>query len=384
MPAPFIYLDNNATTPIDPRVLEEMMPYLTTAYANAGSSHGFGLQIKKAVEQARGQVAKLIGAFAREIVFTSGATESINLALKGVAQTRIKKGYHIITVATEHKAVLDTCKYLETIGYEVDYLPVKSDGTLDLNVLKTHLRDDTILVAVMLVNNETGIIQFIEHIASMVHQSGALFFTDVTQGFGKLPIDVERMQIDMLAFSGHKIYSPKGIGGLYVKSGVPLMTLLHGGGHEQNLRSGTLNVSGIVGLGKAAELAGQDMEGDRRRIGRLRDNLENALLTIEGAEINGSINQKIYNTTNIRFEGIHADILIKALDTICVSSGSACSSSIPQPSYVLEAMGLTQNQAFSSIRFSLGRFTTDEEVEIAIETVKNLVAFVRQSSYQNT
>jgi cysteine desulfurase len=378
---PFIYLDYNATTPLDPKVLEAIMPYLTTSYANAASTHQFGLHMRQAVEQARQQVADLIGSSASEIIFTSGATESINLALKGIAQSH--KGHHIITLTTEHKAVLDTCQYLESIGYEIDYLPVQTDGILDLHILKSHLRQDTVLVAVMLANNETGVIQPIEQIAEITHQAGAYFFTDATQAFGKLPINVEKSQIDMLAFSGHKIYGPKGIGGLYVKKGLSITAILHGGGHEQNLRSGTLNVPGIIGLGKAAQLANQYRQSDTLRVTHLRNTLETELLQIQGTSLNGNPEERLYNTSNISFEGIHADVFIQALANICVSSGSACTAAIPEPSYVLQAMGLTSEQAFGSLRFSLGRFTTTDEIKIAIQTLKNLVTVLRRPTYQN-
>lgn len=301
-----IYLDNNATTRLDPRVLDAMMPFLTDTYANAASTHPFGVSAHEAVKWARQQVADLLACETHELVFTSGATEAINLAIKGVAENYQTKGRHIVTVQTEHKAVLDVCAYLETRGFEVTYLPVQSDGLLDLDVVKAAIRADTILVSVMLVNNETGIIQPIREIAQLAHAAGALFMTDATQAVGKLPINVDALNIDLLAFSAHKFYGPKGIGGLFVRQRRPnkvkLEALLHGGGHERGLRSGTLNVPGIVSMGKAAELARLEMQRDSQRIGTLRDQLETTLLTIHGTRINGNREHRLYNVTNIFFE----------------------------------------------------------------------------------
>jgi len=373
----FLYFDNNATTPTDPKVFEAMRPYFEDMYANAASTHKFGKQIKTSIQKARNYVAGLLNALPEEIIFTSGATESVNLALKGIAQSYTKKGHHIITLATEHKAVLDTCTYLESIGFEVTYLPLLTNGLLDLELLRKHLRTDTVLVSCMLVNNETGVIQPIQQIAQLSHEAGAFFFTDATQAFGKLPIDVDECHIDLLAFSGHKIYGPKGVGGLYVRNGIRLESILHGGGHENSFRSGTLNTPGIVGLGMAAHLAAVQMQEDQNRIQQLRDQLEQDILAIEGTAVNGSTTQRLYNITNISFEGIQSDVLIGALDNICVSSGSACTSSIPEPSYVLKAMGIPNEKAFGSIRFSLGRFNTTEEVSELVQQIKQRIAELR-------
>ncbi|GAB2602949.1 cysteine desulfurase family protein [Spirosoma areae] len=390
-----IYLDNNATTRLDPRVLDAMMPFLTDTYANAASTHPFGVSAHEAVKQARQQVADLLGCETHELVFTSGATEAINLAIKGVAENYQSKGRHIITVQTEHKAVLDVCGYLETRGFEVTYLPVQPDGLLDLELVKTAIRPNTILVSVMLVNNETGVIQPIQEIAQFAHEAGALFMTDATQAVGKLPIDVDTLDrsagaasVDLLAFSAHKFYGPKGIGGLFVRQRRPrkvkLEALLHGGGHERGLRSGTLNVPGIVGMGKAAELARLAMADARETQGRsdglvasLRDRLETGLLTIPGTRVNGSREHRLYNVTNIYFENCDSDALIMGLEDMAVSNGSACTAASIDPSHVLLAMGLSETEAFSCLRFSLGRFTTEADIVAAIDGVKNVVEELR-------
>lgn len=378
-----IYFDNNATTRLDPRVLDAMMPYLTDTYANAASTHPFGVSAHEAVKTARQQVADLLGCETHELVFTSGATEAINLAIKGVAENYQKKESdrrtgHIVTVQTEHKAVLDVCGYLETRGFEVTYLPVQPSGLLDLDVVKAAIRPDTILVSVMLVNNETGVIQPIREIAQLAHEAGALFMTDATQAVGKLPIHIDKDEIDLLAFSAHKFYGPKGIGGLFVRQRRPnkvkLEALLHGGGHERGLRSGTLNVPGIVGMGKAADLT-QHIE--MQRIASLRDQLEMALLTIPGTRVNGNLEHRLYNTTNIYFENCDSDALIMGLDGMAVSNGSACTAASIDPSHVLLAMGLSETKAFSCLRFSLGRFTTNEDVITAIDRVKGVVEELR-------
>ena len=389
-----IYLDNNATTRLDPRVLDAMMPFLTDTFANASSTHPFGVLASNAVKVARQQVADLLICDPHELVFTSGATEAINLAIKGVAETagtRAAPGsrQHIVTVQTEHKAVLDVCGYLESRGFEITYLPVQSSGLLDLDVLQSALRPDTLLVSVMLANNETGVIQPIQEIARLAHNTGALFMTDATQAVGKLPIDLNTVPIDLLAFSAHKFYGPKGVGGLFVRqrrSGssakVKLEALLHGGGHERGLRSGTLNVPGIVGLGKAAELAGLTMTPENSRVGALRDQLETELLTIPGTRVNaprryGDMSNRLYNTTNIFFEHCDSDALIMGLDSIAVSNGSACTAASIDPSHVLLAMGLTEAEAFSCLRFSLGRFTTEADVLAAVQAVKGVVEELR-------
>lgn len=387
-----IYLDNNATTRLDPRVLEAMMPFLTDTYANAASTHPFGVSAHEAVKTARQQIADLLGCETHELVFTSGATEAINLAIKGVAENYQHRGKHIITVQTEHKAVLDVCGYLETRGFEVTYLPVQADGLLDLDVVKAAIRPDTILVSIMLVNNETGVIQPIQKIAQLAHEAGALFMTDATQAVGKLPVDVDALNIDLLAFSAHKLYGPKGIGGLFVRQRRPnkvkLEALLHGGGHERGLRSGTLNVPGIVGMGAAAALVEtqyvashsrqqQPSSQETQHIASLRDRLETALLTIPGTRVNGNREHRLYNVTNIYFENCDSDALIMGLEGMAVSNGSACTAASIDPSHVLLAMGLNETEAFSCLRFSLGRFTTDADIDAATDGVKGTVEELR-------
>jgi cysteine desulfurase len=380
-----IYLDNNATTRIDPQVLETMMPFLTDNFANAASTHAFGVGASEAVKTARQQVADLIGAQPHEIVFTSGATEAINLALKGVAEQYQAKGKHIITVQTEHSAVLDVCKHLETKGFEVTYLPVQSDGLLDLDLLKNALRKDTILVSVMAVNNEIGVIQPLKEIAAMAHQAGALFMTDATQAVGKWPLDVDKVGIDLLTLSAHKFYGPKGVGALFVRQRRPnrvrLEALLHGGGHEGGKRSGTLNVAGIVGMGKAAEVAQNQFKNDAQRVGELRDTLETELLQIERTHLNGNPQNRLYNVTNVLFEGCDSDALIMGLENIAVSNGSACTSASIEPSHVLMALGMTETEAFSCIRFSLGRFNTPEEIPQVVAAVKKVVGQLRAMNF---
>jgi cysteine desulfurase len=372
-----IYLDNNATTKVDPRVLEAMMPFLTDNYANAASTHPFGVGAHEAVKTARQQAADLIGSETNEIIFTSGATEAINLAIKGVAENYSNKGKHIITVSTEHKAVLDTCEYLEKKGFEVTYLPVKSDGLIDLQVLKEAIRHDTLLVSVMLVNNEIGVIQPIKEIAEIAHEAGALFMTDGTQAVGKIEVDVDELGVDLMCFSGHKMYAPKGVGALFVRQRRPrrlkLEALIHGGGHERSLRSGTLNVPGIIALGKACEIAKKEMSENKDRIKELRDYLETELLKIEDTTVNGNLSQRIYSTTNILFKGVDSDAIIIGLDGIAVSNGSACTSASIEPSHVLLALGINSEDAFSSIRFSLGRFNFKEEITTALPTVKRVI-----------
>ncbi|HOZ90151.1 MAG TPA: cysteine desulfurase family protein [Bacteroidia bacterium] len=361
-----IYFDNNATTPIDKRVLDAMLPFLTTNFANPSSTHHFGITANEAVKKARTQVADLIGSDKNEIIFTSGSTEAINIALKGIAENYSAKGKHIITVSTEHYAVLDTCKHLGSRGYEVTYLPVSKDGLIDLQELKNSLRGDTILVCVMYVNNETGVIQPIKEIASLAHEAGALFMTDATQAAGKIEIDVDTLGIDLMSMSGHKMYAPKGVGALYVRqcmNRVKIPAYIHGGGHEQGVRSGTLNVAGIVALAEACEIAQQEMKQDAERISALRNELENELLKIEGTFVNGKTESKIFNTTNICFRGNDANVLIGRMKNVAVSNGSACTSAVVEPSHVLTAMGLNGDDAFASIRFSLGRMNTLQEVK---------------------
>lgn len=367
-----IYFDNNATTPIDKRVLDAMLPFLTDNFANASSTHHFGITANEAVKKARIQVAELIGADENEIIFTSGSTEAINIALKGVAENYSSKGRHIVTVSTEHYAVLDTCKHLESKGYEATYLSVDKNGLIDLNELKNSLRADTILVCVMYVNNETGVIQPIKEIASFAHEVGALYMCDATQAAGKIEIDVDTFGIDLLCMSGHKMYAPKGVGALYVRqrmNRVKVSAYTHGGGHEQGVRSGTLNVAGIVALAKACEISQQEMKQDTERISALRNELENELLKIEGTFVNGKTENRIFNTTNICFRGSDANVMIGRMKNVAVSNGSACTSAVVEPSHVLTAMGLSEDDAFASIRFSLGRFNTSEEIKKVIEII---------------
>jgi cysteine desulfurase len=367
-----IYLDNNATTPIDPRVLEVMMPFFTSIYANSSSNHKFGYLANDAVKKARNQVAELIGAETNEIIFTSGATEAINLAIKGVAEGYQNKGKHIITVQTEHTAVLDNCRFLENSGYEVTYLPVQTDGLLDLQELRNAIRQDTILVSVMVVNNETGVIQPIKEIAEIAHEYDALFMTDATQAVGKMLINVDNFGIDLMVFSGHKLYGPKGIGALFIRqrfNRVKIPAHIHGGGHERGLRSGTLNVPGIVGLGKASELAKSEMKTNELKVKALRDQLEQELLQINEAFVVGNTEHRLYNVCNICFKGVDSDALILGLSNpkenlpmIVVSNGSACTSASIEPSHVLLAMGLSEGDAYSCVRFSVGNNNDFQEI----------------------
>jgi cysteine desulfurase len=366
------YFDYNATTPIDKRVLDAMLPFLTENFANPSSTHQYGITAKEAVKKARTQVADLIRAEENEIIFTSGSTEAINIALKGVAENYSAKGKHIVTVSTEHYAVLDTCKHLESKGYELTYLPVSKDGLIDFNELKKSLRADTILVCVMYVNNETGVIQPIKEIGELVHQKGALFMTDATQAVGKLKIDVDDLAVDLLCFSGHKMYAPKGIGALYIRNKTKLSPQIHGGGHERGLRSGTLNVPGIIALAKACEIGSQEISLNKRKISDLRDKLETELLKLPNTSLNGTSENRIFNTTNICFKGQDANVLIGRMKNIAVSNGSACSSAVVEPSHVLKAMGLNDDDAFASLRFSLGKFNSIKDIENVIHKIKEL------------
>ena len=374
----YVYLDNNATTRIAPEVLDAMLPYLSDYYGNASSSHGFGKQVNSAVKVARNQIATLIDSEPNEIIFTAGATEAINLALKGVTESYQDRGRHIVTVQTEHPAVLDVCRYLETRGYEITYLPVSRDGLIDLTQLQSVLRSDTILVSVMAVNNETGVKQPIQEIAKVTHQVGALFMTDATQAVGKIPLSVDMSDIDLMPFSAHKFYGPKGIGALFVRQGssrrVRLEAMTHGGGHERGLRSGTPNVPGIVGMGRACELALACMADDAVRVAHLREQLQASMLEIDGAFVNGSRTERLYNVTNVSFPDTDANVLIGQLKNIAVSNGSACSSAVFEPSHVLKAMGLTDIEALGAIRFSLGRYTTEEEIETVVKRFKKIFA----------
>lgn len=371
-----IYLDYNATTPMDKRVLDAMLPFLTVNFANASSTHHFGIAAYESINSARVQVADLIGAEENEIIFTSGSTEAINIAIKGVADNYSTKGKHIVTVSTEHYAVLETCKHLESRGFEISYLPVCKDGLIDLSVLKKSLRTDTILVCVMYVNNETGVIQPIKEIASLTHDAGALFMTDATQASGKIEIDVDSLGIDLLCMSGHKMYAPKGVGALYVRrrmNHVKLSTLIHGGGQEKGLRSGTLNVPGIIALGKACEISLSEMKQDAERIYSLRNELENGLLKIEGTFVIGKPGNRIFNTTNICFPGKDANVMIGKMKKVAVSNGSACTAAVIEPSHVLISMGISDDDAFASIRFSLGKFNVENEVKEVVKIISELI-----------
>lgn len=366
---------------MDPRVLEAMMPYFTQAYGNAASNHKGGVEANQAVKAAREKIARLIGSDSSEVIFTSGATEAINIAIKGVVEYHQDKGSHIVTVSTEHPAVLDTCKYLESKGIEVTYLPVDQYGLVDLAEVEKAIRKDTVLVSVMLVNNETGVIQPIQEIAALAHQKGAYFMTDATQAVGKMPVNVQEMDIDIMAFSAHKFYGPKGVGGLYLRSKRPfrvkLNSLIHGGGHERGVRSGTLNVPGIVGLGAAAEIALQEMDLDRNRIGKLRDHLEKEFLNMPETVLNGHPSQRLYNVTNICFKGVDADAIIAGLENIAVSNGSACSSTKVEPSHVLTGMGLSEQEAYSSLRVSLGHSTIQANIDESIISIKNIIKVLK-------
>src|SRR5437764_5664195 len=376
-----IYFDNHATTPVDPRVLEAMIPYFTGKFGNAASrNHSFGWEAEKAVDNARKQIADLIGATTKEIVLTSGATESDNLAIKGVAEMYGERGNHIITAATEHKAVLDTCKKLEKHGYRVTYLPVQGDGLIDLDMLRESIGDKTILVTIMYANNEIGVIQPVAEIGKICRERGVLFHTDGVQAIGKVPVDVNRDNIDMMSISGHKMYGPKGVGALYVRRRNPRVQLtaqIDGGGHERGMRSGTLNVPGIVGLGKACELAMQEMQEESKRLAGLRDRLRSKLESqLDEVFINGTMDHRLPNNLNISFAFVEGESLLMGINDVAVSSGSACTSATLEPSYVLKALGTGDDLAHSSIRFGLGRFNTEAEVDYVadrvVETVKRL------------
>lgn len=380
-----IYLDNNATTPMDPRVLEAMMPYFTEKFGNAASrNHPFGWDAEEAVDYAREQVAKLIGADPKEIIFTSGATEADNLALKGVFEMYASKGNHIITCTTEHKAVLDTCKHIEKHGGLVTYLNVKEDGLIDLAELEAAITDKTILIAIMYGNNEIGVVQPIREISQIARKHGVLFFTDGTQAVGKIPVDVNKDGIDLMAFSGHKMYGPKGVGALYVRRKNPRVKVtsqMDGGGHERGMRSGTLNVPGIVGLGKACELCMNEMEAEAKRLSQMRDRLENALMELEESYVNGNKEHRLPHVCNISFKYVEGEGLMMGFNkNIAVSSGSACTSASLEPSYVLKALGLGDDLAHSSLRFGLGRFTTDEQIDYTINAIKTTVLKLREMS----
>jgi cysteine desulfurase len=380
-----IYMDYHATTPVDPRVLEAMMPYFTEAFGNAASrNHPFGWKAEEAVEQARKQVADLIGANAKEIIFTSGATESNNLAIKGAAEMYREKGNHIITCVTEHKAVIDTCKRLEKEGYRVTYLPVLKDGRISLDDLRAAITDKTILITIMSANNEIGVLQPIEEIGAIAKEKGILFHTDAVQAVGKVPFDVNKVKADLVAMSGHKIYGPKGVGALYVRRRNPRVLLaaqIDGGGHERGMRSGTLNVPGIVGMGKAAEICKAEMATEAKRLSTLRDRLNEALhKNLDEIYINGSMEHRLPHNLNISFAYVEGESLLMGINDVAVSSGSACTSASLEPSYVLKALGAGDDLAHSSIRFGLGRWTTDEEVDYVVNKLTNVVQRLREMS----
>ena len=376
-----IYLDNHATTPVDPRVIEAMLPYFTEKFGNAASrNHEFGWKAEEAVENARGQIARLIHANPREIVFTSGATESNNLAIKGVAERYGEKGRHIVTQATEHRAVLDVCRHLEKSGWEVTYLRVDSGGRIDPGELRRAITPKTVLVTIMYANNEIGVVQPIGEIGKITREMGVLFHVDAAQAAGKIPVDVEKDGIDLLSLSAHKIYGPKGVGALYVRRKNPrveLAAMMDGGGHERGLRSGTLNVPGIAGFGKASEICQKEMPAEGERLRALRDRLKDAICGgIEGTSINGSMEHRLPHNLNVSFAQVDGESLLMGITDVAVSSGSACTSASLEPSYVLKALGVPDELAHSSIRFGLGRFNTEEEVDYAtarvVETVKRL------------
>jgi cysteine desulfurase len=380
-----IYLDNHATTPVDPRVVEAMLPYFTEKFGNAASrNHSFGWTAEEAVENGRAQVARLINATPKEIIFTSGATESNNLAIKGVAEMYREKGNHIITQVTEHKAVLDTCKRLEKYGYEVTYLPVAKDGRIDLDDLRRAITAKTILITIMYANNEIGVIQPIEEIGKIAKEKGVFFHTDAVQAAGKVPVDVQKENIDLLSISAHKVYGPKGVGALYVRRRNPrvqLASIIDGGGHERGMRSGTLNVPGIVGLGKAVELAQNEMPEESARLRGLRDYLKDGLFAkLDELYINGSMIYRLPHNLNVSFAYVEGESMLMGINDVAVSSGSACTSATLEPSYVLKALGVGEDLAHTSIRFGLGRFNTKEEVDYVIKRVVDVVSRLRELS----
>ena len=380
-----IYLDNNATTPMDPRVLETMTPFFLEHFGNAASrNHPFGWEAEEAVDYAREQVAKLIGADPKEIIFTSGATEGDNLAIKGVYEMYARKGNHIITATTEHKAVLDTCKHIEKSGGEVTYLQVQPDGLIDLKALEAAIKPTTILISIMYANNEIGVLMPMKEISAIARKHGVLLFTDGTQAVGKIPVDVNKDGIDLMAFTAHKMYGPKGVGALYVRRKNPRVKVtaqMDGGGHERGMRSGTLNVPGIVGFGKACEIAMLDMEEDTKRISKMRDHLETELLKLEEAYVNGSREHRLPHVANISFKHVEGEGLLMGFNkNIALSSGSACTSASLEPSYVLKALGLGDDLAHSSLRFGLGRFTTDEQIDYTIKAISETVLKLREMS----
>jgi cysteine desulfurase len=380
-----IYMDNHATTPVDPRVVDAMLPYFTEKFGNAASrNHSFGWAGEEAVENARAQVASLIGATPKEIIFTSGATESDNLMIKGVAEMYREKGNHIITQAIEHKAVLDTCKRLEKYGYEVTYLPVQRDGRVNPEDVRKAITPKTILITIMYANNEIGIINPMTEIGKIAKEHGIIFAVDGVQAVGKIPVDVQKDNIDLLSISAHKIYGPKGVGALYVRRRNPrvqLSAIIDGGGHERGMRSGTLNVTGIIGLGKACELAQQEMPEESKRLRALRDRLKAGLeAKLDEVYINGSLEHRLPNNLNMSFAYVEGESLLMGINDVAVSSGSACTSATLEPSYVLKALGVGEDLAHTSIRFGLGRFNTEEEVDYVTDKMVQVVTKLRELS----
>ncbi len=380
-----IYMDNHSTTKVDPLVVEEMLPYFTTYFGNAASrNHSFGWDADKAVEAARERLARIINAESREIIFTSGATESNNLSLKGVAEMYVEKGNHIITQVTEHRSVLDTAKRLEKSGINVTYLPVDKDGLVNPEDVRKAITDRTVLISIMLVNNEIGVIQPVEAIGKIAKERGVLFHCDATQGVGKIPVDVQSMSIDLLSYTAHKLYGPKGVGALYVRRKNPrvrLSAMMDGGGHERGMRSGTLNVPGIVGFGKACELAMDVMEEESSRLLKLREKLRKGIMdTLEDVDLNGHSTKRMPGNLNLSFAYVEGESLLMGLREIALSSGSACTSATLEPSYVLQALGVTTELAHSSVRFGLGRFNTEEEVDYVIKRVVETVNRLREMS----
>ena len=378
-----IYFDYSATTPVDPRVVDKMIPFLRDAFGNPASrSHAYGWHAEEAVEQAREDVGALVGCDAKELVWTSGATESINLAVKGAARFYQERGKHLITVKTEHKATLDTMRELEREGFEVSYLDVQEDGLIDLDRFKDTLRSDTVFVSIMLVNNEIGVIQDIEAIGNMCREKGVIFHVDAAQATGKLPINLDSLPVDLMSFSAHKTYGPKGVGALYVqrKPRIRLEAQIHGGGHERGMRSGTLPTHQIVGMGEAFRLARLEMPLENDRIRMLRDRLWRGISALEEVYLNGHMDRRVPHNLNVSFNYVEGESLIMAIKDIAVSSGSACTSASLEPSYVLRALGRSDELAHSSIRFSVGRFTTEEEVDFAVQTIQSKVAKLREMS----
>ena len=380
-----IYMDNHATTPMDPRVLEAMLPYFVGTFGNAASrNHSFGWEAEQGVDKAREQIAKLIGATAKEIIFTSGATESNNLAIKGIAEMYKERGNHIITQVTEHKAVLDTCKKMEKLGYRVTYLPVQADGLIDLEDLKRAMDDQTILVSIMFANNEIGVVQPVAEIGKLCHEKGVIFHTDGVQAVGKIPVDVQAMNIDVLSLTAHKIYGPKGVGALYVRRRNPRVQIseqINGGGHERGMRSGTLNVPGIVGLGMACEIAGQEMAEETARLLELRDYMRAKFeKALDYVHVNGNMEHHLPGNLNMSFVYVEGESLLMGINDIAVSSGSACTSATLEPSYVLKALGLGDDVAHSSIRFGLGRFNSKAEVDYVSDKLIDVVLKLRELS----